>query len=162
MSLQRAARRGPAQNPSFEGLTIAATPAHPVEAGRRPVVRPVSVASAPPIEDLDAESPALSPHDTRAENCNWTLELLPAERSYLVHAFSSLTSRERDVVFAICEGGSNHSIAERLAIALPTLRTHLMRLNQKLGTTGKGDVVRFAASQLLDGYRSRALQPGKA
>ena len=42
----------------------------------------------------------------------------------------------------------------RLGIALPTLRTHLMRLNQKLRTGSKSDVVRHVASLLLEGYRT--------
>jgi hypothetical protein len=37
-----------------------------------------------------------------------------------------------------------------------------MRLNQKLGTTSKGDVVRFVAKALLEGYRSGRLEPAAA
>ncbi len=65
-----------------------------------------------------------------------------------------LTDREREVALAICDGGSNEAVAERMFIALPTLRTHLMRINQKLGTRSKGDVVRLMVGRLLDGYRA--------
>jgi ATP/maltotriose-dependent transcriptional regulator MalT len=89
------------------------------------------------------------------------LSLLPFEEHYLEAALSNLTLREREVVLAICSGGTNDAVASRLCIALPTLRTHLMRLNQKLGTTSKGDVVRHAATILIDGYRRGELAPGR-
>lgn len=85
------------------------------------------------------------------------LSLLPDEEQFLDAALSILTIRERQVVLAICSGGTNDAIAERLCIALPTLRTHLMRLNQKLRTTSKGDVVRCAATILIEGYRRGGL-----
>jgi DNA-binding CsgD family transcriptional regulator len=103
-------------------------------------------------------TPIEPPRDeTVAPPESWTLELTPAERQYLERALTALTTREREVVFAICAGGTNELLADRLCIALPTIRTHLMRLNQKLGTTSKGDVVRFITSKLLDGYRSREI-----
>lgn len=83
--------------------------------------------------------------------------LTEEESTYLRQSLLPLTPREREVVIAICAGGTNEVMADRLCIALPTLRTHLMRLNQKLGTRSKGDVVRFVASSVLDGYRSGAL-----
>jgi len=82
-----------------------------------------------------------------------SLQLTATEAEFLRRALDILTAREREVVLAICSGGTNEMIAERMCIALPTLRTHLMRLNQKLGTTSKGDVVRSVASTLLLGYR---------
>ena len=80
------------------------------------------------------------------------------EREYLNEALAPLTDREKEVVYAICGGGRNEQIADRLCIALPTLRTHLMRLNQKLGTTSKSDVVRLVAGHLLEGYRAERIQ----
>ena len=84
--------------------------------------------------------------------------LTPGERQFLQSALTGLTPREREVVYEICSGGTNDAIADRLCVALPTLRTHLMRLNQKLGTTSKGDVVRFVACRLLWGYRNAQIQ----
>lgn len=84
----------------------------------------------------------------------WSLRLTPDERRTLGEELDALTDRERDVALAICDGGSNEAVAERLYIALPTLRTHLMRINQKLGTKSKGDVVRLMVGRLLEGYRS--------
>jgi DNA-binding CsgD family transcriptional regulator len=78
----------------------------------------------------------------------------------LSEELDALTDREREVALAICDGGSNEVVAERLYIALPTLRTHLMRINQKLGTRSKGDVVRLMVGRLLDGYRSGRVANG--
>lgn len=84
--------------------------------------------------------------------------LSETEREYLDEVLAPLTDREKEVVYAICGGGRNEQIADRLCIALPTLRTHLMRLNQKLGTTSKSDVVRLVAGHLLEGYRGDRIQ----
>lgn len=100
----------------------------------------------------------LSPEDAGAAECA-TLQLLDHEVDYLSRSMKALTSRECEVVFSICRGGTNEWMADALRIALPTLRTHLMRLNQKLGTTSKGDVVRFVAKALLEGYRSGEIEP---
>ncbi len=89
-----------------------------------------------------------------------SLRLTDAERRVLEGCFEDLTRREREVIFALCFGGTNEGMADRLCIALPTLRTHLMRLNQKLGTASKGDVVRLVAAHLLDAYRSRRIAVG--
>lgn len=82
------------------------------------------------------------------------LALTDAERRFLEADLGHLTDREREVVFALCEGGSNEAIAERLFVALPTLRTHLMRIHQKLGARSKADVVRVVAARLLSAYRA--------
>lgn len=84
----------------------------------------------------------------------WSLRLTPDERRALSGDLDALTEREREVALAICDGGSNEAVADRLYIALPTLRTHLMRINQKLGTRSKGDVVRLMVGRLLEGYRA--------
>jgi DNA-binding CsgD family transcriptional regulator len=81
------------------------------------------------------------------------------ERRYLAESVRELTDRERDVLFEICAGGKNEDIAKRLGVALPTLRTHLMRLNRKLGTESKSDLVRFVAARLLHGYRCGFVRP---
>lgn len=89
------------------------------------------------------------------------LALTEVETAYLHAALRELTDREREVVLAVCGGGKNDVIAARLSIAVPTLRTHLMRLNQKLGSGSKGDVIRFVASALLQGYRSERIRPSQ-
>ena len=91
-----------------------------------------------------------------------TMRLTPEESAFLDLCLSELTTRERDVVRALCLGGGNEALADRLCVALPTLRTHLMRINQKLGSTGKDDIVRYVASRLLDAHRSGTLASGRA
>jgi ATP/maltotriose-dependent transcriptional regulator MalT len=87
------------------------------------------------------------------------LGLTEAERAHLYKELESLTEREREVACAVCLGGGNEAVADRLCIALPTLRTHLMRINQKLGTASKSDLVRLISATLLDGYRSGRIAP---
>lgn len=89
----------------------------------------------------------------------WSLSLQNQEKRFLGVRLAELTHREREIVFEVCAGGTNSAIADRLCVALPTLRTHLMRLNQKLGTTSKSDVVRFVANELLQGYRYGEIIP---
>ncbi|MBL8745551.1 MAG: helix-turn-helix transcriptional regulator [Phycisphaerae bacterium] len=131
--------------------TLKPTNSRPPESGQsHPWTNPV------PTPEPKLQSPAFSesigdPSDAAR------LSLLPEEAQFLEAALAHLTSREREVVLAICSGGTNEAIASRLCIALPTLRTHLMRLNQKLRTTSKGDVVRYAATILIAGYRSGSL-----
>lgn len=95
----------------------------------------------------------------RRSELTCTLELSEIERIFLERSLTELTPREREVVFELCTGGTNEMLAERLCIALPTLRTHLMRLNQKLGTTSKGDVIRLVAAELIMGYRAGEIAP---
>jgi len=112
---------------------------------------------APPIyerphargEQPDAQTPAETT----------PLGLTEAERAHLYRSLTPLTDREREVACAVCLGGGNEAVADRLCIALPTLRTHLMRINQKLGTSSKSDLVRLVSSTLLDGYRSGRIAP---
>lgn len=104
------------------------------------------------VVEIDDEESHLSLSE---EGCS--LRLTDAERAVLEGCFAELTRREREVIFALCGGGTNEGMADRLCIALPTLRTHLMRLNQKLGTASKGDVIRLVAAHLLDAYRSRRI-----
>ena len=98
--------------------------------------------------------------EPQSDESTSTLVGSDAERATLEAEFSDLTNREREVLFALCDGGSNEDIAARLCIALPTLRTHLMRLHQKLGTSGKSELVGLAWHRLVEAYRSGQL-PGQ-
>ena len=84
------------------------------------------------------------------------------ERKHLANRLERLTPREREVAYSVFIGGDNEALASRLCIAMPTLRTHLMRINQKLGTTSKTDIVQYVALSLLDGYRNGTLVAGSA
>ena len=52
-----------------------------------------------------------------------------------------LTAREREVLILMADGGSAPQIAERLVIALPTVKTHQARLYEKLGVSDRAAAV---------------------
>ena len=105
--------------------------------------------SAPPeIETL--------PRSVR-KRCSPVLVVSPAERRFLDRKLDGITARELDVLIALCGGGTNDIIASELSIAPATLRSHIVRLSQKLDVAGKSDLVRTVVGVLLDGYRTGAL-----
>jgi two-component system, NarL family, nitrate/nitrite response regulator NarL len=52
-----------------------------------------------------------------------------------------LTARERDVLALMADGLSGPQIAERLIVALPTVKTHQARLYEKLGVSERAAAV---------------------
>jgi two-component system, NarL family, nitrate/nitrite response regulator NarL len=52
-----------------------------------------------------------------------------------------LTAREREVLALMAEGASGPQIADRLIIALPTVKTHQARLYEKLGVSDRAAAV---------------------
>lgn len=131
----RALRPGSVGPPTANGHPVRQTGVHRGPAARRHPLQP----SQGPRPPQARPSPG------------WNLH--PLESAFLTARLGGLTERERQVLTAICRCGTNEDAAASLCIALPTLRTHLMRLNQKLGTTSKGDLLRLVASTLLEGYR---------
>lgn len=102
----------------------------------------------------------VTPHD------GGCIALTPPERRFLEEGLEALTAREREVVYALLDAAdrpnarsSNAGLADRLCVAEPTLRTHLMRINQKLGTASKSDLLRLVSLRLLQGYRRGELSP---
>jgi len=55
-----------------------------------------------------------------------------------------LTERERDVLRLIAEGFTNKEIADRLILSPNTVKTHRLRLYQKLHLHSRGELVAFA------------------
>ena len=55
-----------------------------------------------------------------------------------------LTTREREVLALMAEGLSGPQIAERLIVALPTVKTHQARLYEKLGVSDRAAAVATA------------------
>lgn len=133
-----------------------------------PVVRRIAPATARDVPALMPGSPGFAVSDvpTRLDGltvpqlAGW-LTLSPSERAIVDSALPELTRREREVLYEICTGGTNEAVAERIGVKLPTLRTHLMRLNQKLGSTSKSDLVRLVMQVLLVSYRG-AVSPAPA
>lgn len=121
-------------------------------ARRAAVVEVKPDGSAPAVVILPTKVAGIRRTD-RDSIASWTLELNAVEREMLAAHLTPLTEREREVVYAVCAGGQNTAIAERLYIALPTLRTHLMRINQKLGVRSKSETIRFVLARLLEAYR---------
>lgn len=120
------------------------------------LARPVEVRSEGPARRGGAEGSAGSRDGLR---------LTKEESAYLSGYLKDLTDRERQVVLTVCAEGTNEEAARRLDVTLATLRTHLMKVNQKLGTSSKTDVVRFAAARVLEGYRTgelRGVDSGKS
>lgn len=58
-----------------------------------------------------------------------------------------LSERETEVLQLIARGHSNKEIAERLKISVKTVETYKARSMEKLGLTGRADIVRFAVHQ---------------
>jgi two-component system, NarL family, nitrate/nitrite response regulator NarL len=52
-----------------------------------------------------------------------------------------LTAREREVLTLMADGMSGPEIADRLIIALPTVKTHQARLYEKLGVSERAAAV---------------------
>ena len=63
---------------------------------------------------------------------------------------SALSTRERDVLLALLDGGSNKTIAEQLAISPRTVEIHRGNMMRKLGAVSSGDAVRIALYAGLD------------
>ena len=68
-----------------------------------------------------------------------------------------LSDRETEVLQLIAQGHSNREIASRLKISIKTVETYKARSMEKLGLTGRADIVRFALQKgwLKDTGRAR-------
>lgn len=52
-----------------------------------------------------------------------------------------LTSREMEVVEAVCQGLTNHDIARHLNISVATVKTHLIHVFKKVGVDTRGELI---------------------
>jgi DNA-binding NarL/FixJ family response regulator len=59
-------------------------------------------------------------------------------------ALAQLTAREREVLLLIANGLSNTEIADRLAMSVPTAKTHVSRILAKLGARDRAQLVVLA------------------
>lgn len=56
-------------------------------------------------------------------------------------SLDDLTSREREVVNAVCSGLSNAQISAQLGIRLATVKTHLVHVFDKLAVSSRGELI---------------------
>lgn len=63
----------------------------------------------------------------------------------------SLTPREREIIRFVAQGMDNETIAEKLFISPFTVKTHVNRTMQKLGVSGRAQLVRVAYEHGLFG-----------
>jgi DNA-binding CsgD family transcriptional regulator len=55
-----------------------------------------------------------------------------------------LTSREREILIKMCEGGTYQAIARELGISRHTVDTHMRRIRRKTGVTSRSQLVVLA------------------
>lgn len=60
-----------------------------------------------------------------------------------------LSERERDVLRLMVQGFTNHSIAEALSVSLPTVKTHVQHILQKLHVSDRTQAALFALRHSL-------------
>jgi DNA-binding NarL/FixJ family response regulator len=68
-------------------------------------------------------------------------------------SLADLTDREREVLTLVARGRTNAEIAERLAMSLPTAKTHVGRILSKLGARDRAQLVAVA-------YETGLVRPG--
>jgi DNA-binding NarL/FixJ family response regulator len=81
--------------------------------------------------------PMLSPSVTRSLIDRLRREGPDDRASVAEKRLSALTERERDVALAVGRGLSNAEIAAELYLSIPTVKAHVSRLFDKLGTTNR-------------------------
>jgi len=75
---------------------------------------------------------------------------LPArEPPSMSQNLSALTEREMEVLALIGQGLSNQQIAEALCITHSTVRSHIKRINSKIGLGGRSQAMRYAIAHEL-------------
>lgn len=62
-------------------------------------------------------------------------------------AGGELSGREREVLCDVARGFTNKEIAARLQISVKTVETHKANLMEKLGLSGRAEIVRYALQQ---------------
>lgn len=76
-------------------------------------------------------------------------DVSPRAGTALPAALEALSVRELDVLKLVSKGLSNQSIADRLYISLPTVKTHLRNINAKLCAGNRTEAVAVARQHLL-------------
>ena len=106
----------------------------PTVAGHEGAVIPASV------RGVGGASSGRLPVDDRQRHEGFP-SLLPKATWEKLGNVYGLARQERRVLRLLCRGFGNATIAERLGIRPPTLRTHLRSIYKKLGCTGQVAVI---------------------
>ncbi|MFT8704071.1 response regulator [Bifidobacterium aquikefiricola] len=98
------------------------------------------------VEDSWSNDKAGTPKPTRSQGLDSPSPSVapPAVESYQDPELSELTDREREVLVEISHGLSNQEIAEQLFISLPTVKTHVAHILQKIHARDRVQAVVFA------------------
>ncbi|HEX6212296.1 MAG TPA: response regulator transcription factor [Methylomirabilota bacterium] len=79
---------------------------------------------------------------------------------------AALSAREREVLGLLARGHTNREVAGILALSVKTVETHRARLSDKLGLSGRADIVRvaiaygvFTSQDGPDGHRAPGPRP---
>jgi len=104
------------------------------------------------LKDADAAEVAAAIRSARAGE----VHLDPAAARALTDALRapkkqtvSLTARERQVIVAIAEGGTNRAIAKHLGVSERTARTHVSNILVKLGLASRTQAAMWAVREGL-------------
>jgi len=69
-------------------------------------------------------------------------------------SFGKLTDRETVILIELSKGHANKEIADNLAIAVPTVRTHLRRIYEKIHVRSRTEaIVKYLAATPFDSNR---------
>lgn len=66
------------------------------------------------------------------------------EQHELEDTYDLLTTREREILQLVAEGGSNKEIASKLSLSLFTVETHRAHILQKLNLHGVPELILYA------------------
>lgn len=89
------------------------------------------------VRQAASGTPVLSPAVTRQVINRATETRGDAQQREAKERLGALTERERDIALAVAEGLSNQQIAGRLFVSLPTVKTHMGSIMQKLGAQNR-------------------------
>jgi DNA-binding NarL/FixJ family response regulator len=78
-------------------------------------------------------------------------ELLPARDPHLQDPWQELSEREQQVIRQVALGHTNREIAQQLSLSVKTVETYRARAMEKLGLTGRAQLVEYAVGRGLLG-----------
>jgi len=104
---------------------------HPIESARRHGCRDALFTAARTRDIVDALEDARPPAPR------------PAEHPVAAADVAALTSRELEVLVLVARGLSNKEIARELTVSVPTVKSHVHNLLQKLGARRRTDAARL-------------------